>query len=300
MKYSARIAAALMLGAAPAFAQSGATDLQETVSAAADMEASITDDGVVRLGWQRTEVPVEISGMRLSPPAGLGSWAAFKPTEDGAIVMGDTVVFEDEITPAMDAALDHGLKVTALHNHFKFDDPPVYFMHIGGTGDPAELANGVEAMWDAIKDVRADAPQPQRRFAEEMPTGGTFDVAALESVFGTEGAENDGVVKFTFGRKGRMNGVALGASMGLSTWAAFSGGQSHATVDGDFIMTGDEVQTVIRNLRAYGIHIVALHNHMIGESPTFYFLHYWGTGPAKDLAQGVRAALDAQTGQSSE
>ncbi len=194
----------------------------------------------------------------------------------------------------MPPSLAHGLKITALHNHFIFDDPPVYFMHIGGTGTPAELAAGVKAMWDAVKAVRAAQPVPRRRFPERMPGQDALNADVLESVLGTEGTSRDGVIKFTFGRKGHLHGVELGASMGLSTWAAFSGSQDHAAVDGDFIMTGNEVQTVVRTLRASGIHVVALHNHMIGERPGFYFLHYWGTGPAKALAQGVKAARDAQ------
>lgn len=200
--------------------------------------------------------------------------------------MGDTVVFEDEITAAMDAAFAAGLEVTGLHNHFIFDDPPVYFMHVGGTGPAHDLATGVKAVWDAIRTVRAETPTPRRRFPGSTPTvAGEFDVASLRRYFEVDPELNGGVVKFTLPRTGRMHGVEVGGSMGLTTWAAFSGSTAMATVAGDFIMTAEEVQPVLRSLRAGDIHVVALHNHMIGETPAFYFVHYWGKGPAEDLAQ---------------
>ncbi len=268
----------------------------KAIEQAAGSPVTVKDDGVVRIGWSRDDVAVTIDGMPFKPQAGLGSWAAFTALPSGgAMVMGDTVVFEDEITPAMDAAFAHGLHVTALHNHFVFDRPPVYFMHIGGTGDEATLAAGVRAMWDAIKTLRQAHPEPASTFDGKAPEqSGEFDIASLEQVLGGKASINNGVVKFTFGRTASMHNVRFGASMGLATWAAFSGNQADAIVDGDFAMTAPEVQPVMRSLRRSGIHIVALHNHMIGESPPFYFLHYWGKGSAGDLAQGLRTAMEAQ------
>tara|TARA_R110001606_G_scaffold50742_4_gene126932 strand:+ start:17549 stop:18424 length:876 start_codon:yes stop_codon:yes gene_type:complete len=278
-----------------AVAQEAARDLREIVAEAAAANANLGADGVVRIGWQRADVPVTVDGMRLKPAAGLGSWAAFKSVGAGALVMGDTVVFEDEITPAMDAAIEAGLSVTALHNHFIFDDPPVYFMHIGGHGEPAQLAAGVKAVWDAIKALRAETPSPRRGVTEAAPdTGGDINPTPLEEILGAEPSVNDGVIKFTFARQGRMHGVEIGGSMGLTTWAAFSGSDALAAVDGDFIMTEDEVQPVLRALRRHGIHIVALHNHMVGGDPTYYFLHFWGVGPASSLAAGIGAARQTQ------
>jgi len=132
----------------------------DRIGAIMGAEASTTADGVVRVTWGRTDVDVEIDGTPLEPFAGLTSWAGFTETDDGAMVMGDTVVFQDEVNPAIDAAFAHGLEITALHNHFFYDDPPVYFMHIGGTGDAESLAQGVRAMWDAVKAVRAASPEP--------------------------------------------------------------------------------------------------------------------------------------------
>jgi hypothetical protein len=210
------------------------------------------------------------------------------------MVMGDTVVFQDEVTPAMDAAFSHGLEVTALHNHFFFDEPKVYFMHIGGQGDAEKLAAGVKAVWDAIKHVRQERPQPAQRFPGEAVSQGKVTALPLEKILGHKAEAQDGMVKMTIGREGTMHGVKVAGSMGLTTWAAFSGSDERAAVDGDFIMTAAEVQPVLRSLRKAGIHIVALHNHMAGEQPAYYFTHFWGKGPAEQLARGLRSALDAQ------
>jgi hypothetical protein len=210
------------------------------------------------------------------------------------MVMGDTVVFQDEVTPAMDAAFAHGLEVTALHNHFFYDEPKVYFMHIGGQGDPEKLAAAVKAVWDAIKKVRADHPEPATRFAGGVPSAGKVTAAPIEKILGHKSDTQDGVVKVTIGRQGTMHRVKVGGSMGLTTWAAFSGSDELAAVDGDFIMTAEEVQPVLRALRKGGIHVVALHNHMVGEQPAFYFTHFWAKGSTEELARGVKAALQAQ------
>lgn len=288
---------AAMSALAP-IALSGQSNLDASaVGDAAGTEATTMPDGAVRVEWPRDDLPVVIDGFRFPPAAGLGSWAAFKALPDGStMVMGDTVVFEDEITPAMDAAFAHGLEITALHNHFAFDRPPVYFMHIAGHADDAvALATGVRAMWDAIREVRGARRIPGDRTSSKLPEiSGKYDQPALESVLGQEGSLSGSVLKFTFARTAEMHGAEFGASMGLSTWAAFSGNEDHAVVDGDFAMTADEVQPVMRALRDAGIHIVALHNHMIGESPGYYFLHYWGNGDPKQLARGIRTALDTQ------
>jgi hypothetical protein len=266
----------------------------DAIATASGAKATTTPDGVVRIAWARTDVSVSVDGMPLKPFAGLGSWAAFTSAPHGAMVMGDTVVFQDEVSPAMDAAFANGLEVTGLHNHFFYDEPKVYFMHVGGMGDPAKLASGVKAVWDAIKKVRAESPNPATRFAGEVPKAGTIDAAAIEKALGQKPETQAGVVRLTIKREGTMHGVKVGGSMGLTTWAAFSGSDDLAAVDGDFIMTGHEVQPVLRALRKAGINIVALHNHMVGEQPAFFFTHFWGKGKAADLAAGIQSALAAQ------
>jgi hypothetical protein len=269
----------------------------EKISKAAGTKAT-AKDGVVRIEWPRNDVPVKVDGLSLKPFAGLGSWAAFTPAPHGAMMMGDTVVFQDEVTPAMDSAFASDLEVTALHNHFFFDEPKVFFMHLGGHGDPEKLAHGVKQVWDAIKKVRASHSTPAVGFGGEVPKEGKIDAATIEKILGHKSQAKDGVVKVSVGREGSMHKVKVGESMGLNTWAAFSGGDNLAVVDGDFIMTAEEVQPVLRALRKAGIHIVALHNHMVGEEPAFYFLHFWGKGPTQELAKGVKSALDAQKGAS--
>jgi hypothetical protein len=266
----------------------------DKIGMAAGTKATTTKDGIVRIGWPRTDVAVRVDGMPLKPFAGLGSWAAFTPTAHGAMVMGDTVVFQDEVTPAIDAAFAGGLEVTGLHNHFFFDEPKVYFMHIGGQGAPEKLASAVKSVWDAIKAVRAKQAAPATQFAGGVPKEGKINAEAIDRIVGQTSETQAGVVKITIGREGMMHGTKVGGSMGLTTWAAFSGSDELAAVDGDFIMTGEEVQPVLRALRKANINIVALHNHMVGEQPAFYFTHFWGKAPAAELAKGVKSALDAQ------
>src|SRR6266849_4513525 len=293
--WSGSLAVVMVFGIeAPVFSQhEGKLDAKK-IADASGSEAK-TKDGVVRIEWPRKEVTVKVDGMPLKPFAGLGSWAAFTPAPHGAMMMGDTVVFQDEVTPAMDAAFEQGLEVTALHNHFFFEEPKVFFMHIGGHGDPEKLAAGVKSVWDAIKKVRAENAQPATGFGGLIPADGKIDAAPLEKILGHKSQTKDGVVKISIGREGAMHKIKVGEAMGLNTWAAFSGSDDLAAVDGDFIMTGQEVQPVLHALRKSGIHIVALHNHMIGEQPAFYFLHFWGKGSTKELAKGVKSALEAQT-----
>jgi Domain of Unknown Function (DUF1259) len=285
------VATILMSPIARAQAQHQLDD--QRIAAAAGTKAGMKD-GVVRIEWPRDDVAFTVDRLPLKPFAGLGSWAAFTATPHGAMMMGDTVVFQDEVTPAMDAALASGLEVTALHNHFFYDSPKVFFMHIGGQGEPEKLAASVKNVWDAIKKVRSARSEPATDFGGQTPQEGKIDAATIEKVLGTQPQTKDGVVKVSIGRDGTMHQVKVGGAMGLSTWAAFSGSDNLAAVDGDFIMTASEVQPVLRSLRKSGIHIVALHNHMIGEQPAFYFLHFWGKGTIDQLATGLKTALDAQ------
>jgi hypothetical protein len=288
-----------VVGGTPLLAKADSQLNADRIAQAAGAKATTTKDGVVRIAWARTDVSVRVDGMVLQPFAGLGSWAAFTPAPEGAMVMGDTVVFQDEVTPAMDAAFAGGLEVTGLHNHFFYDEPKVYFMHIGGHGEPQKLASAVKGVWDAIKKVRAEHATPATRFTPEVSQPGKIDAATIEQILGHKSETQNGVVKVTIGREGTMHRVKIGGSMGLTTWAAFSGSDAFAAVDGDFIMTADEVQQVLRALRKDGIHIVALHNHMVGEQPAFYFTHFWGKGSTQELAKGLKAALGAQKGTTS-
>jgi phosphotransferase system IIB component len=241
------------------------------------------------------DVKVQVDGWTMPPFMGLTSYAAFKPAHDSQVMMmGDTVLFEDEVNPAMSAALDAGLEVTALHNHFFFDQPKVYFMHIGGHGDAGKLADGVRKVYDRIAEVRAAHANPESTFPRHIADQSSISAAPLEAVFGTKGQTNNGMFKVIVGRTASMHGVTVGNEMGVNTWAAFAGTDDEAVVDGDFAMREGELQTVLKSMRASGINIVAIHQHMTGETPRILFLHYWGKGKAADLTRGVKAALDAQ------
>jgi hypothetical protein len=203
----------------------------------------------------------------------------------------------------MDALFAHGCAVTALHNHFFFDDPKVYFMHVGGEGAVADLARGIRAALDAVKTVRAGRPDPKAATgfdgAEIPPTSsiaaGPLDALLFPGGTGATGAAKDGLYKAVFGRTVAMAcGCEVGKEMGVNTWVAFCGSDEMAAVAGDFVTFPGELQPVLRALRTAGIHVVSIHNHMEGETPQSIFLHYWGKGRATDLAAGVRAALEAQ------
>jgi hypothetical protein len=208
------------------------------------------------------------------------------------MVMGDTVVFEDEVSSVMSAALDNGLSVTALHNHFFFDHPKVFFMHIGGEGTVDQLASAVRKVYDKIKEVRAANPQPKDSFgASSLPEKSSISPEPLNAVFGINADASNGMVKFTIGRPAKMHGVAIAKDMGVNTWASFAGSDDNAVIDGDFAVTEDELQPVLKSLRSANINIVAIHQHMTHENPRMMFLHYWGRGKATALASAVKAAL---------
>ena len=298
--YHGLAAAAVLLGAiaGTADAQQAPPNTQQIDQVTGVKGTLNKDENVYKVSFPRDDVTVTVDGTPMPPFMGLTSWAAFKPgAKDGAaMVMGDMVLFQDEVNPAMDAAFAGGLTVTALHNHFFYDEPKVYFMHVGGEGPAERLAAGVRKIQDKVKAVRSASPQPARSFGRKPLAGKTVVAAGpLVGVLGGKPAEKDGMVKFTIGRATKMPcGCGVGKEMGVNTWAAFYGTDDHAFVDGDFATFEGELQPVLQALRTAGINVVAIHNHMEGETPKVIFLHYWGIGPAKELAEGVKAALDAQ------
>lgn len=247
---------------------------------------------VYKVTWPRGDVKVSVDGWTMPAFMGLGTWAAFTETKSGAMVMGDTVVFEDEVNAAMTVALDNGLTVTALHNHFFFDHPKVFFMHIEGEGSVDQLASAVRKVYDAVKQVRAGSPQPRVSFgATALPDKNSINAELLNAIFGAQGEAKDGLVKFTFGRPAQMHGTKIDNAMGVNTWAAFAGADDNALVDGDFAVTEDELQSVLKSLLKQKIYIVAIHQHMTHEQPRMMFFHYWGRGPAKNLAEAIKSAF---------
>src|SRR2546423_4439359 len=249
-------------------------------------------EGVYKVTWPRSDVKVSVDGWKMPPFMGLGTWAAFTETKDGVMVMGDTVLFEDEVNDAMSAALDNGLNVTALHNHFFFDKPKVFFMHIEGEGTIDQLASAIRKVYDKLKDIRAGSPQPKESFGEKaLPENNSISPDPLNKIFDAQGEVKDGMAKFTFGRPATMHGTKIDNTMGVNTWAAFAGSDDNAVVDGDFAVTEDELEAVLKSLVKQKIYIDAIHQHMTHEEPRIMFFHYWGRGRAKDLAQAVKDAF---------
>jgi uncharacterized protein DUF1259 len=253
-------------------------------------------ENAYKVTWPRGDVKVSVDGWTMPPFMGLGTWAAFTETQNGTMVMGDTVLFEDEVNAAMTAALDNGLSVTALHNHFFFDKPKVFFMHIEGEGSVEQLAGAVKKMYDAVKSVRGPDPKPADSFtmaekAPSLPEKNSISADPLNKIFGTQGEAKDGMVKFTFGRPATMHGTKIDNTMGVNTWAAFAGSDDRAVIDGDFAVTEDELQAVLKSLVKQKIFIVAIHQHMTHEQPRMMFFHYWGRGHAKDLAESIKGAF---------
>ena len=250
-------------------------------------------EGVYKITFPRNEVKVVVDGWTMPPFMGLGTWAAFtKGVHTEAMVMGDTVLFEDEVNAAMSAALDNGLNVTALHNHFFFDHPKIYFMHIEGEGTGDKLAGSVRKVYDTIKQTRAANAQPKDSFgATSLPEKNSITAGPLQEILGIQGEAKDGMVKFTIGRPATMHGVKIDKDMGVNTWAAFAGSDDDAVVDGDFAVTEDELQPVLKSLLKEKISIVAIHQHMTHEEPRIMFFHYWGRGRAKDLANAVKGGF---------
>jgi hypothetical protein len=249
-------------------------------------------EGVFKVSYPRSDIAASAAGVKLTPPLGLTAWAAFTKTGKHAMVMGDIVLLEDQVNPVMSAALDAGLEVTALHNHFFWDKPKVMFMHIGGMGDEEKLASAVGAVFAKLKETSGG--KGETLGADIDPAKTSLDPAKIESALGANGELAKGVYKVTIGRKTKMAGHAMGNAMGVNTWAAFAGSDEKAVVAGDFAMYESELQGVLKALRGGGIAVVAIHNHMTAETPRVMFLHYWGIGPTVELAKTLRAALDTQ------
>ena len=247
-------------------------------------------DNVLKVNVPRTDLTVTIKGRPAPTPFGFGGWIAMtKATGGQDVLMGDLVLTEDEVNPVMSALLSNGLDVTALHNHFFWDQPRIFYMHVHGLGQAADLTKRVKPALDLIPSTR-----PGANPAPAAPSS-TLNIAALGQAVGHQGEQSGPVYKITIGRSDFQvgeHGAEINARMGLNTWAAFTGTDADAMVAGDVAMLEHEVTPVLKALRANGIDVVAIHHHMTGTQPVVIFLHYYGTGPAAKLAQGVRAAVD--------
>jgi hypothetical protein len=291
------LALVLWILPASAFAQAAMPAEYQAVLTTLDKQGDFKEN-VLRVNIPRNDLHVVIDGVATPTPFGFGGWLALtKGTGGMDVMLGDLVLTESEVNPVMSALLTSGLDVTALHNHFFFDTPRVYYMHVHGHGSAAELAAKVKPALGLI----GLSPTIDRRGVPSGPPAngreitGTLDGAALARIVGYQGEQTGAVYKITIGRPDialNDKGAAINSRMGLNTWAAFYGNNSDAVMAGDVAMLDYEVTPVLKALRANGIDVVAIHHHMTGTDPTVFFLHYWGKGSAQKLATAFRAALD--------
>jgi hypothetical protein len=279
----------LLLSSSAAFAQEMPSEYQEVLKyldRKGDFKA-----GVLKVNIPRTDLKMTIQGVSTPTPFGFGGWLALTKTTDGSdAMMGDLVLLQEEVNPVMSALLDNGIDVTALHNHFFWDEPRVYYMHVHGMGKASDLAHRVKPGLDSIAHVTLAAPR-----SSALAGGTALDSAKLAKIVGHEGEQSGAVYKITVGRDDlavKEHGAAINARMGLNTWAAFVGTQEDAVVAGDIAMLENEVTPVLKALRKNGIDVVAIHHHMTEERPVVIFLHYWGRGSAEKLAAAFKSALD--------
>jgi hypothetical protein len=246
---------------------------------------------VHRYGFARSDLQVTLDGVTIKPALALGGWVAFKPMHGGVMVMGDLVLLEAEINPVMAKMIEGGLDITAVHNHLLRASPATFYMHIGGMGDPVKLA---KAIHDALAVSKTPLAAPA---APAAPPAIDLDTAALDKIMGVKGNANGGVYQFGFPRREPVTQegmtVAPAGPLGLATGVGFQPtGNARAAITGDFVMTADEVNPVLRTLRQHGIEVTALHSHMLNEQPRLFFMHFWANDDAVKLARGLRAALD--------
>jgi len=252
--------------------------------------AAVSGD-VHRYGFPRTDLQVTLDGVAIKPALALGGWTAFKPAHGGAMVMGDLVLLETEINPVMSKLIQNGVEITAVHNHLLRSNPATFYMHIGGHGDPVKLATAIR---DALGESKTPLTPPSPPASQPAID---LDTAQLDQIIGVKGQPNGGVYQFAVPRRDPVNEagmqIAPAGPMGVATAINFqptSGGK--AAITGDFVMTANEVNEVIKALRENGIEITALHSHMLDEQPRLLFMHFWANDDALKLARGLRAALD--------
>ena len=250
-------------------------------------------DHVLKINIPRNDLSVSVDGVATPTGFGFGGWLALtKGTGGNDVMMGDLVLLEKEVNPVMSALLNNGLEVTALHNHFFFEQPRVFYMHVHGHGKAEELARMAKPAVDLIGHVEE---QSANKSGNGSALSGQLDTAKIAQITGHQGEQSGPVYKITVGRNDlhiRDMGAVINARMGLNTWAAFIGSDQDAAVAGDVAMLAHEVTPVLKALRSHGLDVVAIHQHMTTTQPMIFFLHYWGHGSADKLATGFKAALD--------
>jgi hypothetical protein len=249
------------------------------------------NNGQYKITVPQNDLNVTVDGFKIIPAMGLGSWIAFTPSRDGAMIMGDIILTETDLAPFEQEVIRQGLTISAIHNHFLRNRPAVMYMHIGGMGKTNEMAKKVKALFDKATELRGKNPASAPADSVEN----TIDIKKLDAIIGYNGEMSKGVYKYTIGRPDvnlKEHGLTITSFAGFNIWAAWQGTEDKAAVAGDFTMLENEVEPVIKALIENGIEVVALHNHMIHEQPRIFFLHYWGVGSAEKLAKGLKDALN--------
>ena len=282
---------ASVFAASLAGAQAQEIDWQKVDDAFGRKPAAVSGD-VHRYGFPRTDLAVTLDGVTIKPALALGGWVAFKPMHGGAMVMGDLVLLETEINPVMLKLIEGGLEITAVHNHLLRANPATFYMHVGGHGDPGEDGGSHSRRAGGEQDAARDAGRGRSAAGDR-----SRHRAARSDHRRQRDRPNGGVYQFAVPRRDPVteNGMQISpvGPMGVAIAIGFQPtGGGKAAITGDFVLTGDEVNPVIRALRANGIDVTAVHSHMLDEQPRLFFLHFWANDDALKLAKGLRAALD--------
>jgi hypothetical protein len=283
------VAAATLLLAATLGAPAQAAVDWAKVAEALGKAGAAQPDGVYRVGLPRTDLQVTLDGVAIKPALALGSWLAFAAMGDQAMVMGDLVLTAEEVNPVMQQLTEGGVEITALHNHLLRASPATLYLHVQGHGDPVALAKTLHAAL-----ARSGTPLGPASGAAAAPPL-DLDTARLDGILGRRGKENGGVYQVSVPRAETIEdgGMKVPSSMGTAIAINFQPtGGGKAAIAGDFVLTTEEVNPVLRTLRAHGIEVTALHNHMLDEQPRLFFMHFWANDAAEKLADGLRAALD--------
>jgi hypothetical protein len=287
------LTAAMLLASLSAAAHAQQIDW-EKVDAAFGRKAAAVAGDVHRYGFPRTDLTVTVDGVTLKPAFALGGWIALKPGHGGVMAMGDLVLLETEINPVLTKLIEGGLEITAIHNHVLRGSPATFYMHVGGHGDPVKVATAIRNALAESKTPLAPATTGASPVAQPAID---LDTAQLDQIIGVKGNANGGVYQFGVPRRDpvKEHGVELAPAgpMGVATAINFQPtGGGKAAITGDFVLTGEEVNPVIKALRAGGIEITAVHSHMLTEEPRLIFMHFWANDDALKLARGLRAAID--------
>ena len=278
----------LAVVAFPALASAAEIDWKK-VDAAMGKTGAVSGE-VHRYGLPRSDLQVTLDGVSIKPGLALGGWVSFAPMHGEAMVMGDLVLLDAEITPVMTKLLDGGLDITAVHNHILRAQPATFYMHVGGHGDPEKMAAVIRSALSASK-TPFDTPATTAGPAPAVD----LDTAKLDQIIGVKGSANGGVYQFNVPRRepATENGMPVNTPLGGANAINFQPtGNGKAAITGDFLVTGNEVNPLIRSLRAGDIEVTAIHSHMLDEQPRMFFIHFWANDDAQKLARNVRTALE--------